>query len=1238
MNQAKSPMSGVRFAAALWGCLLWSPAVIQAQFSCGDDVEYQGYTYATVQVGDQCWFSENLRSVQYANGEVIPSGLGGAAWSTTSVGATAIYGEGGEPCTSYAPNGDACDETWSLQAYGRLYNWHAASDPRGVCPTGWKTPDDNDWNVLVGGLEGQTVAAAALKSTSGWAAGVNGNNATGFSALPGGYLNDSKHSDLAGNYGYWWSTSASGGTASFRYMSNSDSQVLGSSSNLRNGFAVRCVATQSIAAASGCTNAAACNFNPAAFFDDGSCIYVDALGVCGGGCAADADNDGICDDVDACVGTLDALGVCNGTCEADDNGNGICDDQEEAGCDPCGAFTCGDEFVFDGHTYSTVQIGNQCWFSENLHSSHYANGDAIASSLDAAAWSTTSAGACAVYGEGMEDCSSQSPDGDACDENWSLERYGRLYNWHAVNDGRGLCPTGWMVPSDGEWSELIEGQGGAGIGGLHLKATSGWRDGGNGTNTSGFEGLPGGFRHEGAAGFLAAGSTVFWWSSTSGSDDGASMNYIDYYDVPIQTAPAFPKNAGMSVRCVRDPSVSLVPGCTDDMACNFNPAAYTDDGSCTFEDAVGVCGGTCTEDTDEDGVCDDVDSCVGAFDECGICNGPGEVLECGCQPLAPWACDCEGNVFDVCGECGGTGTLGCLDEDACNYNGEACGSDGSCVYATPGLDCDGNVIVVEGCTDGLAPNFNPAANLDDGSCFVGGCILPSACNFNSEADFYVDGACEFDSCVGCTHEAACNFDPEATLGSLAMCTYPMAFYLGCDGACLNDVDGDGICDELEIPGCTSQAAPNFNPYATDDNGTCMPPLVGGCILPFACNYDAGATFYIPGSCDFECLYGASGSSLCTAPEACNVGENGPCEFMSCLVLGCTLGSACNFNPDATVHDGSCEFNSCGGCMNPLACDFEPTATIHTGCVDFASCVGCTDPNASNHDPNATVSGWCSHSGCTLPEACNYDANANVSDGTCEFDTCVGCTVEHACNYDPGATIASFCDFPPAHFDCEGNCLLEDCSVFVVWGCTDKCACNYNPSANLEDGTCDHNSCIGCIYPSATNYDATATQDDGSCVFMQCAEPSCMDPLGAADFNGDGEVQVQDLMQLLTAYTLSGPHWGNLSWVQGGCASPTRSLSEMFADVVAQNPIPNPHCGAQHCAYSQALNYQPEGTNYDGGICVFAGCTDDTAVNFDPMANVDDGGCRHAACPDLNGDGIVQAQDLLDFLWFWHAAQ
>ena len=298
-----------------------------------------------------------------------------------------------------------------------------------------------------------------------------------------------------------------------------------------------------------------------------------------------------------------------------------------------------------------------------------------------------------------------------------------------------------------------------------------------------------------------------------------------------------------------------VLGCTLPSACNYDTNATDNDGSCLSLDEIGICGGGCEADVDDDGICDDEDPCVGILDTCGICNGPGAVYECGCEPLDPWACDCDGNVYDVCGECGGTGTLGCLDEDACNYNGEACGSDGSCIYPMSGMDCNGDVLEVGGCMDNLAPNFNPQANVDDGSCFTGGCILPYACNFDGEADYYLPGTCDFVSCLGCMDESACNFDAFATLESFAMCTYPEAFYLGCDGMCLNDSDGDGICDEIEIPGCTNQAAPNFNPYATEDNGTCSPTLVGGCILPFACNFDPTANFYLPGSCDFECLYG-----------------------------------------------------------------------------------------------------------------------------------------------------------------------------------------------------------------------------------------------------------------------------------------------------------------------------------------------------------------------------------------------
>ena len=96
-------------------------------------------------------------------------------------------------------------------------------------------------------------------------------------------------------------------------------------------------------------------------------------------------------------------------------------------------------------------------------------------------------------------------------------------------------------------------------------------------------------------------------------------------------------------------------------------------------DALGVCGGTCEADDDGDGICDDVDDCVGAFDACGVCNGPGAVLECGCYNLIPGFCDCDWNQFDALGVCGGTCSADvdddgvCDDVDDCVGNIDACG-------------------------------------------------------------------------------------------------------------------------------------------------------------------------------------------------------------------------------------------------------------------------------------------------------------------------------------------------------------------------------------------------------------------------------------------------------------------------------------------------------------------------------------------------------------------------------------
>ena len=161
-------------------------------------------------------------------------------------------------------------------------------------------------------------------------------------------------------------------------------------------------------------------------------------------------------------------------------------------------------------------LNGQCWFAENLRNMSYANGDAIAGSLNDAAWSTTSSGGRATFGEGASVCYGPAPGGDACNEAFSLAAYGRLYNWHAVNDARGLCPSGWHVPSDGEWTTLTDGIGGALTAGNTLKAGSEWFNNGNGTSPNGFEAFPGGqITGTNAGNFQAAGTDAFFWTSTA---------------------------------------------------------------------------------------------------------------------------------------------------------------------------------------------------------------------------------------------------------------------------------------------------------------------------------------------------------------------------------------------------------------------------------------------------------------------------------------------------------------------------------------------------------------------------------------------------------------------------------------------------------------------------------------------------------------------------------------------------
>ena len=197
------------------------------------------------------------------------------------------------------------------------------------------------------------------------------------------------------------------------------------------------------------------------------------------------------------------------------------------------SWSCGEAITYAGLGYSTVQIGDQCWFAENLRTTTYLNGDAIPQNLSDGDWFSTTSGAMAIYND---DLMAQTASGG-------------LYNWYAVDDARGLCPSGWHVPTDGEWTILTDHLGGESVAGGQMKTNYGWFNGGNGTNSSGFSGLPGGARINSGL-FNGAVQVGLWWSSSYNSD-GFLVRYLDFGGEYVIRDYLFAQD-GLSVRCVWD--------------------------------------------------------------------------------------------------------------------------------------------------------------------------------------------------------------------------------------------------------------------------------------------------------------------------------------------------------------------------------------------------------------------------------------------------------------------------------------------------------------------------------------------------------------------------------------------------------------------------------------------------------------------------------------------------------------
>ncbi|HIN41516.1 MAG TPA: hypothetical protein EYM86_03595, partial [Flavobacteriales bacterium] len=242
------------------------------------------------------------------------------------------------------------------------------------------------------------------------------------------------------------------------------------------------------------------------------CLYYDVFNICGGTCFEDLDEDGVCDDIDDCIGQYDYCGVCNGT---------TCD------------FYCGDDVPHGNIDYRTIGINGQCWFSENCR---------YLPEVSPSSEQSNSLPIYYVYGY-------EGTDVSAAIATVNYDIYGVLYNFTAMisND---VCPDGWHVPSSSEFSSLVNSLGGFVGSGYKMKATTGWNLNGNGSNESGFEAYPGGAMSSSYNVFHNLGTYANFWTSSGSTSMGTFRNLLNYTDNCSESSVS--RSTGMSVRCIKD--------------------------------------------------------------------------------------------------------------------------------------------------------------------------------------------------------------------------------------------------------------------------------------------------------------------------------------------------------------------------------------------------------------------------------------------------------------------------------------------------------------------------------------------------------------------------------------------------------------------------------------------------------------------------------------------------------------
>ena len=529
----------------------------------------------------------------------------------------------------------------------------------------------------------------------------------------------------------------------------------------------------------GCTDPTSCTYNPEATLDDGSCEYLDAIGVCGGDCTeASPDSPTVCagDEVygcinldacnydpnanisdGSCVGTPDGFCDCEGMVPDTDN-DGVCDEDEVFGCTDglacnydaaateedgsCEYCSCAeDAFTLSVESYPAQQEGLTTY---RVYVNTISSTDRLS----------------AVFSNADNPLTINVPEGA-----WNSPE---ATTWNASGVNPALFVDYPNIVDDSYATIGLDGPAGP-LGPTYADPTL----------VDPEMVLTDLFTTDGAMGFTSDTDPGLSWFVLNTAENGLPNDDGQILVMQITTAGSISGTLNYQVFPQGNQASDItmttsfdgvgtfgqvnVCGCMEENACNFNPDANYDDP----EDA------------------------------------------------------CE---YDSCN--------GCMDMEACNFDETATIDDGTnCEYPEAGYDCEGNCIDSnanevcdfdeEGCTDIMACNYDALAAFDDGSC-----IYPEEdyldCDGNCLNDTDMDGICDEEEIPGCTDETACNYNETAT-DEDGSCEYAEEYY-DCNGDCLNDADGDGVCDELEVLGCTNLDACNYDELATEEDDSCI--LIG----------------------------------------------------------------------------------------------------------------------------------------------------------------------------------------------------------------------------------------------------------------------------------------------------------------------------------------------------------------------------------------------------------------------------